>query len=190
MKQAKVLSKQEFKRLLAVVASNRHASRNRLALMLSFYAGLRVGEIAQLRICDVLNENGTIVDQLHLKAAITKNAHSRTVFFSTKLRKEILAFINSNPVNSSSNLPLIRSQKSNAFSPNSLCQLLARLYSKAAIKNAGSHSGRRSFITQLAHNGISAKVIMELAGHKNLTTTQRYIDVNDELKIRAVEVVI
>jgi integrase/recombinase XerD len=50
-----------------------------------------------------------------------------------------------------------------------------------------SHSSRRSFITKLAHSGVSAKVIMTLAGHKHLSTTQRYIDVNDEMLRQAVE---
>jgi integrase/recombinase XerD len=40
----------------------------------------------------------------------------------------------------------------------------------------------------MAHSGVSPKVIMELAGHKQLTTTQRYIDVTDEQKRNAVEV--
>jgi integrase len=48
-------------------------------------------------------------------------------------------------------------------------------------------SGGR-FITKLAHSGISSKVIMELAGHKHLSTTQQYIYVNDEMKRAAVEV--
>ena len=47
----------------------------------------------------------------------------------------------------------------------------------------------RSFITKLAHSGVSTKVIMELAGHKHLGTTQRYIEVNDEMKRAAVEIV-
>ena len=46
MKQAKVLTVAERKRLLAVIANDRHSERNRLAVMLSFLAGLRVGEIA------------------------------------------------------------------------------------------------------------------------------------------------
>ena len=50
-------------------------------------------------------------------------------------------------------------------------------------------AGRRGFITKLAHSGISSKVIMELAGHKHLSTTQRYIYVNDQMKQAAVEVV-
>jgi len=70
----------------------------------------------------------------------------------------------------------------------SLCQLFGRLYEAAGITGASSHSGRRWFITKLAHAGVSPKVIMTLAGHKSLATTQRYIDVNDELLARAVEV--
>ena len=39
-----------------------------------------------------------------------------------------------------------------------------------------------------AHAGISPKAIMMLAGHRHLSTTQRYIDVNDEMMRAAVEV--
>jgi len=31
------------------------------------------------------------------------------------------------------------------------------------------------------------RVLMSLAGHKNISTTQCYIDVNDDMKRRAVE---
>ncbi len=41
----------------------------------------------------------------------------------------------------------------------------------------------------LAHGGISSKAIVELAGHKHLSTTQRYIYQNDEMKRAAVDVV-
>ena len=54
MKQAKVLTVAERKRLLAVIAKERHGERNRLAVMLSFLAGLRVGEIAALKVNDIL----------------------------------------------------------------------------------------------------------------------------------------
>lgn len=84
-------------------------------------------------------------------------------------------------------MPLIRSQKGKAFSANSLCQLFLRIYADADIEGASSHSGRRTFITNLAHKGVSAKVLMTLAGHSDLSTTQRYIDVNDKMLLEAVE---
>ncbi|MBN4083163.1 tyrosine-type recombinase/integrase [bacterium AH-315-B06] len=53
MKQAKVPNDTEMKRLLAVIDTGKHGPRNRCAVMMSYLAGLRVGEIAQLTIADV-----------------------------------------------------------------------------------------------------------------------------------------
>ena len=188
MKQAKVLTEQEFKRVLAVIASGRHAGRNRVALMLSHHAGLRVGEIASLSINNVLAGDSSVRDQIRLNPSQTKGGVARTVFMNKRLQREISKYVEGLCTLPAANKPLIRSQKGKAFSANTLCQLFGELYRRAGIDGATSHSGRRSFITKLAHSGISAKVIMELAGHKHLTTTQRYIEVNDEMKRAAVEV--
>ena len=56
MKQAKVLTQTEIKRLLRVVSTTKHAARNRLVVMLSYMAGLRACEIAALKVGDVINE--------------------------------------------------------------------------------------------------------------------------------------
>lgn len=188
MKQAKVLDEREFKRVLAVVADGKHALRNRLALMLSHYAGMRVGEIAALKISDIVDAGGEVRDRIHLKGAYTKGGLARTIFVNKRLERDISRFLASLPALPGVDLPLIRSQKGGAFSANTLCQLFGDVYRRAGIDGATSHSGRRGFITKLAHAGISAKVIMELAGHKHLTTTQRYIEVTDEMKARAVEI--
>jgi len=44
-------------------------------------------------------------------------------------------------------------------------------------------------ITKLAASGVSVRVIAEIVGHANIDTTQRYIDVNDEMMSNAVELV-
>jgi integrase/recombinase XerD len=62
--------------------------------------------------------------------------------------------------------------------------LFQRLYKLANIAGASSHSGRRQFVSNLADMGINARVVQALARHKNLGTTQRYIDINDN-KLRA-----
>lgn len=187
MKQAKVLSEPEFKRVLSVVAGMRHAERNRIALMLSFYAGLRVGEIAALTVRDVMDSQGQVRDQILLKAAITKSGEARTVFVGDKLSRELARYVGAlRGITASPDAPLLPTQKGAAFTANTLCQLFTRIYRLAGVDGASSHSGRRWFITRLAHSGVSPKVIMTLAGHKNLTTTQRYIDVNDEMMKAAV----
>lgn len=104
-----------------------------------------------------------------------------------KLRREIERYRTEWREDRKPDAPLLLTQKKTAFSANTLCQLMAQLYGQAGLDGATSHSGRRWFITRLAHSGVSPKVIMTLAGHKNLTTTQRYIDVRDEMMKAAVE---
>lgn len=187
MKQARVLTDVEFKRLLAVVAQMKHAGRNRLALMLSHMAGLRVGEIAALIVQDVIDGDGDVREQLRLRAEITKGGRARVVFLNKKLRREIERYRTDLPGDWGADAPLLLTQKRTAFSANTLCQLMGQLYRSAGLDGATSHSGRRWFITRLAHSGVSPKVIMTLAGHRNLTTTQRYIEVRDDMMKAAVD---
>jgi integrase/recombinase XerD len=117
----------------------------------------------------------------------TETGEARTVHISEKLAKEIGAYRVFRRREPKRDDPVITSQKRGAFSANSLCQLFGRIYADAGIVGASSHSGRRWFITRLAHSGVSPKVIMTLAGHRSLATTQRYIEVNDQLMVAAVE---
>ena len=60
MPQAKTLSDKELKIVLATVAQGRHAARNRAMVLMSFWAGMRAGELAALRVGDVVVPDGTI----------------------------------------------------------------------------------------------------------------------------------
>jgi integrase/recombinase XerD len=70
-----------------------------------------------------------------------------------------------------------------------MCQLFLDIYKACGLANASSHSGRRTFITRLAEQGINVRLLAELAGHQHISTTQRYIDVNPQQLARAVELV-
>ena len=83
--------------------------------------------------------------------------------------------------------PLFESQKGGAFSANTMCQLFLDIYKAVGLKDASSHSGRRTYITRLANKGIGVRVLAELAGHAHISTTQRYIDVNSDQLSAAVE---
>jgi integrase/recombinase XerD len=84
--------------------------------------------------------------------------------------------------------PTYRSPR-RAFTPNTLAQHFYWLYKTAGVRGASSHSGRKTFLTSLSSQGISVFVLAELAGHRSIATTQRYITVNDDMKRRAVELV-
>ena len=46
---------------------------------------------------------------------------------------------------------------------------------RAKVQNSGVHVLRHTFCSHLAMRGAPARAIQELAGHANITTTQRYM---------------
>ena len=189
MKKAKVLSRAEISRVVAVIEAGNHPDRNRVAFHCTQLAGMRVKEVAALKVGDVYDDRGSVRNQLNLNANQTKGTKARTVMLNKRLRKVLSSYYTHLPSHDS-DFALIYSQKSlGHFSPNALCQVFSRIYAAAGVSGASSHSGRRTFITSLASKGVSARVLMELAGHRHLSTTQRYIDVNDQMLTEAVELV-
>ncbi len=189
MPQARTLSTRELRRVLDHVAARKHAPRNRLMLLITHWAGMRVGEVAALRVQDVREATGSVRPEIRLAAEQTKGQHARVVFVSERLRKEITSYLKTLPNNVDGTAPLFGTQKREAFSANTLCQTLNVIYRRAGLDGASSHSGRRSFITTLASKGVGVRVLASLAGHRSIATTQRYIDVNDDMKRQAVELV-
>jgi integrase/recombinase XerD len=90
MAQASVLSDTEIRRVFRIVDTTRHAPRNRLAFVLSFYAGLRVGEIAALTIRDVATSVGQPRREIKLSAHQTKGSIGRIVVLSNRVQSEIV----------------------------------------------------------------------------------------------------
>ena len=189
-KQAKVLNNTEVRKVLDYVATRKHALRNRALVMMMFNTGMRVSEVASLRIRDVMDSEGNIKNEIRLLAENTKTNEARTVFVNEKLRRELQQYakllVNTNP-----NCKFFYSQKrdSDGFTANTLTQHFHYLYKRVGLDGASPHSSRRTFITTLANKGIGVRVIMGLSGHKALSSVQCYIDCNSELMRNAVEMV-
>ena len=190
MSQAKTLTPQELRRVTDYVATRKHAARNRVMLLMTHLAGMRVGEVAALRIDDVVDADGDVRQEIRLDADQTKGSYARVVFVGEKLRKELKIYLALfKPVDRSRKLFYTQKRMQSGFDSNTLAQHFHHLYRAVGIEGASSHSGRRSFITNLASKGVGVRVLMSLAGHRNISTTQAYIDVNDNQKRAAVELV-
>ena len=190
MKQARLLTETERKRLAAVIDSRRHATRNHTAVALSFYAGLRACEIAALRVCDAFDDAGAVRDTIYLSATQTKGSTGNTVFVNKRLAAALkrYATMYSKHVKRPS-APIMYSGKGGGFSPQTVVNLFQHLYKVAGIAGASSHSGRRQFITELADKGVSARLVQAAARHRSLAVTMRYIDVNENKLRAAIELV-
>ncbi len=192
MKQAKTLNQKQLFLFLKQLELFKNSQRNQLIISLTFYSGLRIGEVTKLKWKDVIDSNLTVKDEIILSAENNKSNEVQRLFLNKKLRLEIVkykTFYSQKYKHINLESHLIISQRNTQFSPNSLCQLINSLYKRCNLPTATTHSGRRSFITNLANKSLNAKVIMSLARHKNLSTTQRYIDVNDEQLKQAIELI-
>jgi integrase/recombinase XerD len=188
MAQASVLTDTDIRRVFRIIETTRHAERNRLAFVLSIYAGLRVGEIAALRVGDVINQHGEVRREIKLGADQTKGSKGRTVVLSGRVRREINAYAISQP-NRHFDAPLIFSQRNRrAFSNVTLSMLFKEIYDAAGIRTS-SHSGRRTFATRLNAKGVGMRTIQKLMGHLHIGTTALYCDVSDDTLRNAVELV-
>ncbi len=197
MSQAKVLTEKEIKKVVKVIDSKRHATRNRCMFLLTHGSGMRVGEVASLRICDVLASDGSIKSEVYLSAIQTKGNKGRTVYLSDKMREEISMYLKTRfklkdllPVTMTDTVrALFMNQKDcqRGFSASTACQMFHYWYKEAKIEGASSHSGRRGFITNLANKGVHVRILQELAGHSSIAVTQKYIDVNQDKLRTAVE---
>ncbi len=198
MKQARVLNEKELNLLLLYINTRKHAARDRAIVLMTFFAGMRIGEVAATKIKDVLANDGTVKHEINLTAEQTKGRHARTVVLADKLRREIQTYLQTRfstkelialTYSDYSNKPLFQTQKSAGFSANTLTYTMTMLYKAAGLNGASSHSGRRSFLTNLSSKSVPLKVLMELAGHRQAQTTMRYIDVTSDMKRAAVALV-
>jgi integrase/recombinase XerD len=166
---------------------------------MTFWGGMRIGEVATTRIKDVLASEGTIKHEINLTAEQTKGKYGRTVVLADKLRKELMDYLLTRfdkkelvalHYSDLINKPLFATQKSEGFNANTLTYTMHMLYKDAGfLDGASSHSGRRSFLTNLSARSVPLKVLMELAGHRQAQTTMRYINVTSDMKRAAVELV-
>ena len=176
MAQARTLSAAEFEQLLAHIDTRKYAVRNRCMMLLTHWAGLRIGEVACLRWSDVVKQDGAVKAEIRLLPDMTKGRHPRTVFINGRLREELETYAAITRCVDRS-YPLFASQKSvrEGFTANSLAQTFALLYAGAGLAGASSHSGRRTFLTSLANKGTAIHILKILAGHRNIATTAAYL---------------
>ena len=154
--------------------------------MVSFYAGLRAKEIAALSVGNIFDETGAVREQFILSAAQSKGGQTRTVYLNQRLRRALADYGDTIKLTDPQRA-LFASQKGGHFSANTMCQLFLDIYKAVGLKDASSHSGRRTYITRLANKGVGVRLLAALAGHAHISTTQRYIDVNSDQLSQAVE---
>ena len=186
MKRAKVLSAKQLKKVMQMQIVSRNRLRNEALLMVSFYLGLRVKEISALKLNQMLDSSAQLVQEIALEKGQSKNKKGERTLYITnpKLRESLERYIQERktkknyPMEPPLRGPFFLSEHGGHFTPNALQQLFSKMYKDAGLNGCSSHSGRRSYITNLSEKGIDIRSIQILAGHSSISTTQVYIEEN------------
>ena len=132
---------------------------------------------------------GNLGSALHLRDQATKGSSGRVI----PLNKELRAALQRLHDERGSSPHVITTERSQRTSANAIVNLFAQWYRAAGLQGCSSHSGRRTFITNAARTistvGGSLRDVQMLAGHRALSTTQRYIEADVDAQKRVVDLV-
>lgn len=188
---AKVLEPADVRRLLSHVSTQLNAARNRVMVLLSFKAGLRAGEIAGLDWTMVLRPDGRLAPHISVADSIAKMGSGRRVPISAELREALRALQHEAGMRPAG--ALIRSERGGHMTARGVVNWFAENYRALGLTGCSSHSGRRTFITRtarlLAKVGGSLRDVQELAGHRSIVTTERYIEGDRDIQRRLIRLI-
>jgi len=188
-KQAKVLTNGQLRLALAEAGRGRHGRRDQAMVLLSVKAGLRAGEIAALTWAMVETADGQLGDRIELQDRAAKMKSGRSIPLHPSLR---LALRRLRPLRGSSSY-VIESERGTRMRASSVVNWFRAFYARLDFAGCSSHSGRRTFITRAARlvfkAGGSLRDVQQLAGHRSIEQTQRYIDGDSLVKRRLVAMV-
>ena len=188
-RQAKILTKEQADLLLIYAGSTRHPHRDRLIVLLSVKACLRAGEIAGLTWDMVLSGDGELSASIELQDRAAKKRSGRRIPLHPELRDALLAW---RAITTPSG-PIITSERGGRMRAGSIVLWFARAFRAIGLDGCSSHSGRRTFITRaarLVHKaGGSLRDVQLLAGHRSITTTQRYIEGDTDAQRKLVSLI-
>lgn len=188
-KQAKTLTKRQVALMTALIEQTRYPTRNLVVFLLSIKAGLRAKEIASLTWDMLTDAEGNLGSAIHLRDEASKGRSGRVIPLNRNLRCALQSLYGER----TSSPFVITTERSQQTSSAAIVNLFAYWYRQSGLNGCSSHSGRRTFITNAARSistvGGSLRDVQMLAGHRALSTTQRYIEADAAAQRRVVDLV-
>ena len=196
-KQSKILSDKQIKHMLNFLSMTRMSTRNQVIFLLSCKGGLRSKEISQVEWNMILDPEGNMGETINLIDRVSKGNSGRVIPLNSELKDKLLKLYEIEKVSNRhfdiNTSKVIRTERSQSTSPQSIVNLFSRWYSDMGFIGCSSHSGRRTFITNLSKKisvvGGTLRDVQSLVGHKNLQTTQRYIEVDTDCQRELVNLI-
>ncbi len=148
----------------------RDAARNDARMFaiieLLLQTGIRIGELAALKISDITKEG------LHIEAM--EKHEERIVPLNKRAQEALNNYLKIRPKAESDHLFITKSGK--PFLIRNIRTAVERYFRLAEIKSAKVNDLRHTFVAHHLKHGVSLVLISKVLGHKRLSTTERYLE--------------
>lgn len=158
----KFLTQLEYRALRDVTRSDIRIST---IVELILQTGLRISEIANLKIADIKGAE--------LKVETYATQPERTIPLNKRGQMALEAYLEVRPKSDSPYVFISKNGKPLAI--RNIRAAIARFMQKAELPNYSVNDLRTTFIVENLKNGVDLVLLSQIAGHKRLSTTERYL---------------
>lgn len=128
--------------------------------------GIRIGELAQLRLSDMEGDS--------LKIRPYEKHEERHVPLNRSAKEALNKYLNARPKVKEERIFITKSGK--PFLVRNIRTAVERYFRLAEIKNAKVNDLRHTFVAHHLKHGVSLVVLSKILGHKRISTTERYLE--------------
>ncbi len=177
------LNEMDVERLLNSVPTNQPLGlRDRAMIELLYASGLRISELANARLENLALDQGTI-------RVTGKGNKTRIVPVGKQAREAVAVYLDRERpvlVKKRTGSEIFLSTRGTKLTTVRIWQIIKRIARHAGLEqNVYPHLLRHSFATHLLGNGADLRIIQEMLGHADISTTQIYTHV-DQQRLKAV----
>ena len=185
MKGTRPLDNKEIRLVSACFNGNPFEARNRGLFMLGVSTGGRISELLSLTVGDVWQNQKPVTDLLFDRSIVKGGEISRAVPVNSDGRRaieDLVAWHREQYKTIAPSRPLFPSRNKNgsvAMNRQTAHEMLKKAFLGAGLNGKlATHSLRKSFAQRVYEESGDIYLVQELLGHRNVSTTQKYIGVN------------
>jgi site-specific recombinase XerD len=166
----KAIPDEDIKSLFAAVSS----VRDRALLMLLYRTGMRIGELLQVKVDDII-----LAEQTILLYVGSKNYEGREVYYSSDAEQALKDWLRTRDA---TKRYLFYGRSDRPLSYVSAWTAMRNALKRAGLLDKGYslHNLRHTFATEMINHGRRVEVLQQILGHQDIEMTMRYARLSNQ----------
>jgi site-specific recombinase XerD len=166
----KAIPDEDIKSLFAAVTR----VRDRALLLLLYRTGMRIGELLQVKVDDII-----LADQTILLYVGSKNYEGREVYYSSDAEQALKDWLRTRD---KTKRYLFYGRSDKPLSYVSAWTVMRKALERAGLSEKGYslHNLRHTFATEMINHGMRVEVLQQILGHHDIEMTMRYARLSNQ----------